>query len=62
MEENKMKLKTHILCDPVCGKKMNPNKAYVKVKYGKETYFLCCSLCQAEFEKDPKKYINNLSK
>lgn len=43
--------------DPVCGKKMNPNKSYVKIKYGKETYYLCCPLCQSEFEKDPQKYI-----
>ena len=43
--------------DPVCGKKMNPNKAYAKIKYGKEFYFLCCPLCQSEFEKEPNKYI-----
>ena len=45
--------------DPVCGKKINANKAYAKVKYGKETYYLCCPLCQAEFEKDPFKYVDN---
>ena len=57
-----MKHKKDILRDPVCGKKINPNKAYVKVKYGKETYYLCCPICQAEFEKNPKNFINLLVK
>ncbi len=30
-----MKANTHILRDPVCGKKINPNKTYAMVKYGK---------------------------
>lgn len=55
-----MKANTHILRDPVCGKKINPNKAYAKVKYGKETYYLCCPICHAEFEKEPEKFIDNL--
>ncbi|MBS4033482.1 MAG: YHS domain-containing protein [Ignavibacterium sp.] len=57
-----MKNNTKSLRDPVCKKKVNPNKAYAKVKYGKEIYYLCCPLCQAEFEKDPDKFINNLKK
>jgi YHS domain-containing protein len=43
--------------DPVCGRKINPNKAYVKLKYDGEIYYLCCPLCQSEFEKTPKKYV-----
>jgi YHS domain-containing protein len=58
----KVNNKNNSLRDPVCGKKINPNKAFAKVKYGKETYYLCCPLCQSEFEKDPKKFINNFSK
>jgi YHS domain-containing protein len=42
--------------DPVCKRKMNRNKAYVTIQYKRENYFLCCPLCQAEFEKDPEKY------
>lgn len=57
-----MKKNNSVLRDPVCGKKINPNKAYAKVKHGKETYYLCCKLCQSEFEKDPKKFIKNLNK
>ncbi len=52
-----MHTKNHSHKDPVCGKKMNPNKSYVIIKYDKEIYYLCCPLCQAEFEKDPTKYI-----
>jgi len=43
--------------DPVCGQRINPNKAYVKIEYDGEVYYLCCPLCQREFEKDPKKYV-----
>lgn len=43
--------------DPVCGKKINRNKAHVKVRYEEEDYYLCCPLCQATFEKNPKNYI-----
>jgi YHS domain-containing protein len=43
--------------DPVCGKKVNPNKAYARVEYRGETYYLCCPLCQREFERDPDKFI-----
>ena len=43
--------------DPVCGKKINSNKAYAKIKYNKHLYYVCCPLCQSEFEKDPAKFI-----
>jgi YHS domain-containing protein len=43
--------------DPVCGKKMNPNKAHITIQYNGMKYYLCCPLCQAEFENDPEKYI-----
>lgn len=42
--------------DPVCGKKMNPNKAHARVTYRGETYLLCCALCQSTFESEPQKY------
>lgn len=48
--------------DPVCKRRMNPNKAYVKIHYEGEIYYLCCPLCQAEFEKDPKKYVERGTK
>ncbi|VAX27811.1 hypothetical protein MNBD_IGNAVI01-220 [hydrothermal vent metagenome] len=49
--------KDHTHRDPVCGRKMNPNKSHAKIKYGGEIYYLCCPLCQSEFEKEPDKYI-----
>jgi len=42
--------------DPVCGKKMNRNKAYVVIEYQDQEYLLCCPVCQSEFEKSPEKY------
>ncbi|MFQ5864939.1 MAG: YHS domain-containing protein [bacterium] len=43
--------------DPVCGRRMNRNKAYVVKKYKGKVYLLCCPLCQSEFEKNPDKYV-----
>jgi YHS domain-containing protein len=43
--------------DPVCGKKMNPNKAHITIQYKGMKYYLCCPLCQAEFETGPEKYL-----
>ncbi len=45
--------------DPVCGKQINRNKAHITIEYKGTTYPLCCPLCQAEFEKDPEKYIGH---
>ena len=44
--------------DPVCGKRINANKAYAKIKYGKDTYYVCCPICQSMFEAEPEKYIS----
>jgi len=43
--------------DPVCGLRINPNRAYAKVDYKGEVYYLCCPLCQSTFENDPEKYV-----
>ncbi len=43
--------------DPVCGKKINRNKAHIRIRYERKEYYLCCPLCQATFEKNPKEYI-----
>ncbi|MBU2447069.1 MAG: YHS domain-containing protein [Bacteroidetes bacterium] len=52
-----MKIKNSFPRDPVCNRKMNKNKAYAKVKHNDRIYYLCCPLCQAQFEKDPERYI-----
>jgi YHS domain-containing protein len=44
--------------DPVCGRKMNRNKAYAVVEYNGKEYLLCCPLCQSKFERAPDKYVS----
>lgn len=53
-------MSTHI--DPVCGKRMNANKAHIVITYDGEDYYLCCPLCQKEFEQNPQKYVLKKSK
>lgn len=48
--------------DPVCGKKMNRNKAYITIEHKGKRYYLCCPVCQAEFENDPEKYVKKSGK
>lgn len=42
--------------DPVCGKRINRNKAHIEIEFKGETYYLCCPQCQQEFEQNPEKY------
>ncbi|MGB7062788.1 MAG: YHS domain-containing protein [Candidatus Zixiibacteriota bacterium] len=44
---------------PVCKTRTNPNKAKIKVHYKGELYYPCCPFCQAEFERNPEKYVGN---
>lgn len=48
--------------DPVCGKRINANKAHIKIVYEGKIYYLCCPVCQREFEQNPEKYIHNQRK
>jgi YHS domain-containing protein len=41
-----------------CDMRMNSNKAHLTIRYEGHRYLVCCPLCQAEFEKDPSKYIH----
>ncbi len=43
--------------DPVCGIKVNRSKAYARLEYKDETYYICCPKCQSEFEREPEKYL-----
>jgi len=42
--------------DPVCGRRMNPNRAHAKIMYEGVMYLLCCPRCQSEFESAPARY------
>lgn len=48
--------------DPVCGKRLNVNKAHIVVTYQEVKYYLCCPQCQKEFEQNPTKYIHSEKK
>lgn len=56
-EGNRLTLKKRDDRDPVCGKRINRNKAHITVEYKGDKYLLCCPLCQAEFERDPEQYL-----
>ena len=43
--------------DPVCGKRINRNKAHIAVVHRGHIYYLCCPQCQAAFERDPETYV-----
>ncbi len=53
-------MKKHI--DPVCGKRINVNKAHIVITRERDKYYLCCPVCQREFERNPEKYTNNQTK
>jgi YHS domain-containing protein len=48
--------------DPVCGKRLNRNKAHIEIEYRGQQFLLCCPKCQAEFELDPMKYVRDAKK
>ncbi len=43
--------------DPVCGMKVNKEKAAATSVYKGETYYFCKSGCKAHFDKDPEKIL-----
>jgi len=43
--------------DPVCGKRITRNGAHIAIEYGGDVHYLCCPVCQAEFERDPERFI-----
>jgi YHS domain-containing protein len=48
--------------DPVCGKRITRNGAHIVIEYGGETYYLCCPQCQAEFERQPQRYVRGAAR
>ncbi len=45
-----------------CGTQVNRNKAHISIKFEEQTYLACCPLCQAEFERNPDKYVPRAEK
>ena len=43
--------------DPVCGMKVDRDKAVTK-EFGGETYYFCSTHCLHAFEADPEKYLH----
>jgi YHS domain-containing protein len=44
--------------DPVCGMRVDEEKAkYKTVNMGK-TYYFCCAMCKEKFEENPHKYTD----
>lgn len=43
--------------DPVCKKKIRKKEEYAILKYGGNTYHVCCNSCKEAFQKRPIDYI-----
>ncbi len=44
--------------DPVCGMKVDPDKAEARADHAGKTYYFCCDGCRAAFVADPGKYLS----
>ena len=45
-----------MLKDPVCGNRINRHRAQATIEYKGWIYYVCCPLCQTEFNRDPERY------
>ncbi len=45
------------MIDPVCGMKVDPQRAASKLEYNGQTYFFCNPGCAAKFQADPSQYL-----
>jgi len=54
--------KKHITIDPVCGMKVEPEKAHSKVEYEGNIIYFCSKECEEKFKKNPKKYMSRIKK
>jgi YHS domain-containing protein len=41
----------------VCGKGLKQGEQYSKLPYEGRTYYVCCPICMAAFQKDPARHI-----
>ena len=47
--------------DPVCGMTIDPKTAAGKTDYKGQTYYFCSLGCKKAFDKEPEKYIGQVS-
>jgi Cu2+-exporting ATPase len=52
----------HLVTDPVCGMKIEPEKAYSKLSYEGQVFFFCSKDCEEKFKRDPQKYLSKIKK
>lgn len=45
--------------DPVCGMKVDENKATATFQYKGKTYYFCALGCKKAFDADPEKYLKD---
>ena len=53
---------TKTIIDPVCGMNVPFGKIDLVVKYQGCSYYFCAESCRKAFEKNPKKYLETVSK
>jgi Cu+-exporting ATPase len=53
----KAEAKAPIAVDPVCGMRVNPERAAAQYDFQGQTYFFCCPGCRAKFEQEPARYL-----
>jgi len=45
--------------DPVCGMKVDPNKAQFESQYGGKTFNFCSKECKTKFDQQPEQYAKS---
>ena len=49
--------KAILVQDPICSKRFSREQAEAAIEYEGRLFYVCCPLCQAEFERDPAHYV-----
>jgi P-type Cu+ transporter len=44
--------------DPVCGMKVDDQKAAAQSTYGGKTFYFCCGGCKGKFDANPQQYAS----
>lgn len=52
----------HLVTDPVCGMKIEPENAYSKLSYKGQVFYFCSKDCEDKFNRDPQKYLSKIKR